>query len=86
MRLLILFLLLLTSVTTSMAQPQVLTEKQLGNQRVWNARLSSDETLRQAFNKQQLQYPPKFVYWRVFKKKNKWNFGPPIARTTATNW
>ena len=69
MRSLLLSLLLFTSVATSMAQPQVLTEKQLGNQRVWNARLSSDETLRQAFTKQQLQYPPKFVYWRVFKKE-----------------
>lgn len=51
------------------AQPQVLTEKQLGNQRVWNARLSSDETLRKAFQDQMLQYPPKFIYWRVFKKE-----------------
>lgn len=51
------------------AQPQVLTEKQLGNQRVWNARMSSDEILRQAFTSQHLQYPPKFIYWRVFKKE-----------------
>jgi murein L,D-transpeptidase YafK len=52
-----------------MAQPQVLTERQLGNQRVWNARLSSDEALKQAFGKLNLQYPPKFIYWRAFKKE-----------------
>jgi murein L,D-transpeptidase YafK len=52
-----------------MGQPQILTEKQLGNQRVWNARLSSDETLKQAFIKLSLQYPPKFIYWRAFKKE-----------------
>ena len=51
------------------AQPQVYTEKQLGNQRVWNARLSSDDMLKQAFNAANLQYPPRFVYWRVFKKE-----------------
>lgn len=51
------------------AQPQVYTEKQLGNQRVWNARLSSDDQLKQAFLQAKLQYPPKFVYWRVFKKE-----------------
>lgn len=52
-----------------MAQPQVLTEQQLANQRVWNARISSDETLKKAFLKANLQYPPKFVYWRVFKRE-----------------
>jgi murein L,D-transpeptidase YafK len=50
-------------------QPQVLTEKQLGNQRVWNARLCSDESLKKAFQSQNLTYPPKFIYWRVFKKE-----------------
>ncbi len=49
------------------AQPQVLTETQLGNQRVWNARLSCDEQLKSAFLKANVSYPPKFVYWRVFK-------------------
>lgn len=53
----------------SFAQPQVYTEKQLGNQRVWNARLSSDDDLKQAFTAANLQYPPKFIYWRVFKKE-----------------
>ncbi len=52
-----------------LAQPQVLTERQLGNQRVWNARLSSDESLKQAFTKLNLQYPPKFIYWRAFKRE-----------------
>jgi murein L,D-transpeptidase YafK len=53
----------------SIAQPQIYTEKQLGNQRVWNARLSSDDGLKQAFTSANLQYPPKFIYWRVFKKE-----------------
>ncbi len=52
-----------------MAQPQVLTEQQLGNQRVWNARLSSDENLKTAFLSANLQYPPRFIYWRAFKKE-----------------
>jgi len=51
------------------AQPQVLTEQQLGNQRVWNARISSDETLKKAFITANLQYPPKFIFWRAFKKE-----------------
>jgi murein L,D-transpeptidase YafK len=62
-----LFLILLPVKTY--AQPQVLTEQQLGNQRVWNARISSDETLKKAFVTANLQYPPKFVYWRAFKKE-----------------
>jgi murein L,D-transpeptidase YafK len=55
--------------TLLFGQPQVLTEKQLGNQRVWNARLSSDENLKQAFTKMNLQYPPRFIYWRAFKRE-----------------
>ena len=51
------------------SQPQIYTEKQLGNQRVWNARLSSDNELKQAFTSANLQYPPRFIYWRVFKKE-----------------
>lgn len=68
MRIIVLVTLFLTGLALN-AQPQVLTEKQLGNQRVWNARLCSDEALRQTFVSKQLQYPPKFVYWRVFKKE-----------------
>jgi len=66
-----LFLLVLNIALcqNSIAQPQVYTEKQLGNQRVWNARLSSDDLLKQAFNAANLQYPPRFIYWRVFKKE-----------------
>jgi murein L,D-transpeptidase YafK len=56
-------------VFSAHAQPQVLTERQLGNQRVWNARLSSDDKLKAAFLAANLQYPPRFVYWRVFKKE-----------------
>lgn len=52
-----------------LAQPQVFTERQLGNQRVWNARLSSDDKLKQAFTAAHLQYPPRFVYWRAFKRE-----------------
>lgn len=51
------------------SQPQILTERQLGNQRVWNARLCSDDQLKQAFQTAQLQYPPRFIYWRAFKKE-----------------
>jgi len=57
------------SIVKLVAQPQVLTEQQLGNQRVWNARISSDENLKKAFLAANLQYPPKFVYWRAFKKE-----------------
>jgi murein L,D-transpeptidase YafK len=65
----LLFLISLLFLGALKAQPQVLTEKQLGNQRVWNARLSSDDTLRQLFTSKNLSYPPKFIYWRVFKKE-----------------
>lgn len=65
----LLFLISLLFIEALNAQPQVLTEKQLGNQRVWNARLSSDDTLRQLFTSKNLSYPPKFIYWRVFKKE-----------------
>lgn len=68
MRFGILFLLSFFT-TLAWSQPQVLTERQLGNQRVWNARLCSDDTLRQLFAAKNLQYPPKFVYWRVFKRE-----------------
>lgn len=51
------------------AQPQIFTERQLGNQRVWEARLSSDDKLKNLFQINNLQYPPKFVYWRSFKKE-----------------
>ncbi len=63
------FLLLWCFGVALMAQPQIFTERQLGNQRVWNARLSSDEQLKQLFQNNHLQYPPKFVYWRAFKKE-----------------
>lgn len=68
MRILVLILNIFCLATIA-AQPQVLTEKQLGNQRVWNARLCSDDTLRQLFASKNLSYPPKFIYWRVFKKE-----------------
>jgi murein L,D-transpeptidase YafK len=68
LRLFIFFGFLLSAIS-SFAQPQIYTEKQLGNQRVWNARLSSDDVLKQAFANANLQYPPKFIYWRVFKKE-----------------
>ena len=57
------------SCSLAWAQPQVITEQQLGNQRVWNARMSSDEHLKKVFYEAQLSYPPKFIYWRVFKKE-----------------
>ncbi len=66
---LLLFLFTCCGVGLLYCQPQVLTERQLGNQRVWNARISSDETLKTAFLEQNLQYPPKFIYWRVFKRE-----------------
>ncbi len=66
---LIFIAILLFTGGIALAQPQVYTERQLGNQRVWNARLSSDDILKQAFQSANLQYPPKFVYWRVFKKE-----------------
>ena len=65
----LIFLFFSLFANLSWAQPQIYTEKQLGNQRVWNARLSSDDVLKQAFISANLQYPPKFIYWRVFKKE-----------------
>jgi murein L,D-transpeptidase YafK len=64
-----LFVLFFLKIGSVLAQPQVLTEKQLGNQRVWNARLSCDDKLKNLFQAQLLQYPPRFVYWRAFKKE-----------------
>ena len=69
MRISYFILFLLASLCNVTAQPQVYTEGQLGNQRVWNARMNSDEKLKQAFLLANLQYPPRFVYWRVFKKE-----------------
>jgi murein L,D-transpeptidase YafK len=53
----------------SFAQPQDLTEKQLGHARVWNARLSADQQLKKDFEDANLQYPPRNIYWRAFKKE-----------------
>lgn len=64
----ILFFLLFYSFQL-IGQPQVFTEKQLGNQRVWNARLSCDESLKNLFESNYLSYPPKYLYWRAFKKE-----------------
>ena len=86
MRISYFILFLLASLCNVTAQPQVYTEGQLGHQRVWNARMNSDEKLNKPSYWLICNIRPVLCTGGFSKKKNKWNCGHPIVLTIGINW